>query len=75
MDEKIPNSAYNNKLYYMWSLKSSSESLLLTNKEGTRNPTAAPRAYEATAIVIAATISLSPNHTAASLAGAFSKKG
>ena len=56
-------------------MKSSYESESFTNKEGTRNPTAAPRAYEATAIVIAATLSLSPNHTAASFAGAFSKNG
>ena len=42
---------------------------------GTTYPIAAPRADEATAIVIAATRSLSPNHTAASLAGAFNKKG
>lgn len=38
-------------------------------------PIAAPRADAATAIVIAATRSLSPNHTAASLAGAFNKNG
>jgi len=50
-------------------------SSLFTNIEGMRNPIPAPIAYAATAIVIAATRSLSPNHTAASLAGAFDKKG
>jgi hypothetical protein len=50
-------------------------SSLFTNIEGMRNPIAAPIADAATAIVMAATRSLSPNHTAASLAGAFDKKG
>jgi hypothetical protein len=50
-------------------------SSLFTNIEGMRNPIAAPIADAATAIVMAATRSLSPNHTAASLAGAFNKKG
>jgi len=50
-------------------------SSLFTNIEGMRNPIAAPIADATTAIVMAATRSLSPNHTAASLAGAFNKKG
>ena len=42
---------------------------------GNTNPTAAPRAWKATAIVTAITLSFGPNHTEASLAGAFNKKG
>ena len=46
-----------------------------TNIPGKPNPIATPIAYEAIAIVRANTLSLTPNHTAASLAGAFKING
>jgi len=46
-----------------------------TQIDGSTKPIAAPMADAATVKVMAMTLSFSPNHTAASLAGALSRKG
>ena len=70
-----PAIAYAIKQLLIWSLNYSSVSSSVTHIAGSTNPIPAPIAYAATAIVIAITLSFYPNQTAASLVGAFDKKG
>lgn len=72
---KIPAPAWTYNPVRICCLKSSSVSSSCIHIVGTKNPTAAPRAWAATQTVIAITLSFDANQVAANFAGTLDRNG